>query len=148
MPVANALPGPILVKIAAGVSYSVGLEAGSMLSGIVFALAAFLITAASCSAIALLLLAGYDRARDSIFVRNISAYILPVICGLLASTSVSLLHASAGIAEDAGVAPLWAIAGSIALAALVPAIHRLVRVPDILLIIAFGAVSLALLSLA
>ena len=148
VPVANALPGPILVKIAAGVSYAAGLEAGSMLAGIVFAVAAFLITVGSCSAIALLLLAGYDRARDSVFVRNISAYILPVICGLLASTSVSLLHASAGIAEDAGVPPLWAILGSVVLAALVPAIHKLVRVPDIVLIVIFGALSLIALSAA
>ncbi|MER3390848.1 MAG: chromate transporter [Microcella sp.] len=146
VPVANALPGPILVKIAAGVAYGVGASSGSALTGVALALAAFLITVGSCSAIALLLLAGYNRARNSLFVRNISAYILPVICGLLASTSLSLLHASAGIAEGAGVPAVVAILGSTALALLVPLIHRLARVPDILLIVAFGALSLTLLS--
>ena len=147
VPVANALPGPILVKIAAGVAYTVGAESGSTAAGVVLAVAALLITVGSCCAVALLLLAGYDRARDSIFVRNISAYILPVICGLLASTSVSLLHASAGIAEGAGIAPVWAVVGSVALALTVPFIHRLATVPDIVLILVFGGASLALLTL-
>ncbi|MDZ8172929.1 chromate transporter [Microbacterium xanthum] len=147
VPVANALPGPILVKIAAGVAYTVGHGSGSVMAGVVLAGAALLITVGSCCAIALLLLAGYDRARESVFVRNISAYILPVICGLLASTSVSLLHASAEIAEGAGIPPVWAVAGSVALAATVPVIHRLARVPDIALILLFGGSSLALLSM-
>lgn len=147
VPVANALPGPILVKIASGVAYGVGVEAGSVFAGVVFAIAAFLITVGGSASVALLLLAGYDRARNSLFVRNISAFILPVICGLLAATSLSLLHASAGIAEGAGVPAVAAIGGSIALAALVPLIHRLGRVPDIVLIVAFGGLSLAVLSL-
>ncbi len=147
VPVANALPGPILVKIASGVAYGAGVEAGSVLAGVVFALAAFLITVGGSASVALLLLAGYDRARNSLFVRNISAFILPVICGLLAATSLSLLHASAGIADDAGVPPIAAIVGSVVLAALVPLIHRIGRVPDIVLIVVFGALSLAVLSL-
>lgn len=147
VPVANALPGPILVKIASGVAYGVGAEAGSATAGVVFAIAAFLITVGGSASIALLLLAGYDRARNSLFVRNISAFILPVICGLLAATALSLLHASAGIADGAGVPAVAAIIGSIVLAALVPLIHRLGRVPDIVLIIVFGAFSLTVLSL-
>ena len=147
VPVANALPGPILVKIASGVAYGVGVEAGSVIAGVVFAIAAFLITVGGSASVALLLLAGYDRARNSLFVRNISAFILPVICGLLAATSLSLLHASAGIAEGAGVPAVAAIVGSVALAALVPLIHRLGRVPDLVLIVVFGALSLAVLSL-
>lgn len=149
VPVANALPGPILVKIASGVAYGVGVgvDSGSVVAGVVFAIAAFLITVGGSASIALLLLAGYDRARHSLFVRNISAFILPVICGLLAATSLSLLHASAGIATDAGVPAVAAIIGSIVLAALVPFIHRVGRVPDIVLIIAFGALSLTVFSL-
>jgi len=147
VPVANALPGPILVKIAAGVAYGVGAATGSVLTGVVFAIAAFFITVGSCSAIALLVLAGYDRARNSLFVRNTSAYILPVICGLLAATALSLLQASAGIAEGAGVPAIAAILGSVALALVVPLVHKLARVPDIVLIVAFGALSLTVLSL-
>ncbi|MDX2376524.1 chromate transporter [Microbacterium sp. LRZ72] len=147
VPVANALPGPILVKIAAGVAYAVGAETGSVIVGVALAAGAFLIAVGVCSALALMLLAGYDRARDSVFVHNISTYILPVICGLLASTSVSLLHASGRIAEGAGMPPAVAIAGSIVLAASVPFIHRVAKVPDILLIVAFGALSLGVLSI-
>ena len=147
VPVANALPGPILVKIASGIAYGVGVEAGSVITGTVFAIAAFLITVGGSSSLALLLLAGYDRARNSLFVRNISTFILPVICGLLAATSLSLLHASAGIADNAGVPAIAAIVGSLALAMLVPLVHRVGRVPDIALIIGFGALSLVFLIL-
>jgi chromate transporter len=147
VPVSNALPGPILVKIASGIAYGVGVEAGSVITGTVFAIAAFLITVGGSSSLALLLLAGYDRARNSLFVRNISTFILPVICGLLAATSLSLLRASAGIADNAGVPAAAAIVASLALAMLVPLVHRVGRVPDIALIIAFGALSLTFLIL-
>lgn len=147
VPIANALPGPILVKIASGIAYGVGVEAGTVITGTVFAVAAFLITVGGSASLSLLLLAGYDRARNSLFVRNISTFILPVICGLLAATSLSLLHASAGIADNAGVPAATTIIASLALAALVPFVHQFARVPDIVLIGAFGALSLIVLSL-
>ncbi|GAA4045525.1 hypothetical protein GCM10022282_02270 [Agromyces indicus] len=140
VPVANALPGPILVKIAAGIGYVLGGEAG-----LPAAIAAFLVAVGSCSAIAVAVLAGYDRARNSLLVRNVSTYIMPVICGLLASTSVAMLQSNVRIAEEAGAPAGVTVLASIALAALVPLVRIRLKVPDIVFIVVFGTLSLAIL---
>mgnify|MGYP003743482045 CR=1 FL=1 len=142
LPVANALPGPILVKIAAGVAFAAG-TAGPML-----AVAAFAVTVGVCSALAVVVLLGYDRARDSLLVRNISTYILPVICGLLASTAVSLLHSNARIAGEAGLPALPVVGASIGLAVLAPQMKRLRGVSDVVVIMLFGAATFGAVELA
>src|SRR5690606_27406894 len=114
-------------------------------TGLVLAGAAILITVGVGSAIALGVLAGYDRASHSPFIRNIGAYILPVICGLLASTSVSLLHACAVIGGHADVPPAATIAGTLLRALAVPLVRRIRALPDLVFIVAFGALSLAVL---
>lgn len=138
VPVANALPGPILVKIATAIAFVQG--------GWPLAVAAFLVAVGSCSALAVAVLGGYDRARNSLLIRNVSSYILPVICGLLASTAVAMLHSNARIASEAGVPAAVTVLATIALAASVPLIHRLRRISDALLIVAFGALTLAVLA--
>lgn len=144
VPVANALPGPILVKVAAGMGYSVGAAAGGPLVGVALASLIMLVTIGVCAAIALGLLAAYDSARRSRFVRMISAIILPVVCGLLASTSVALLHASAVIGERSQLPAPAVVVGTIVLASLVAIVHRRVRVPDLLVIAVCAGISLAI----
>ncbi|WP_181026871.1 chromate transporter [Pseudoclavibacter sp. RFBB5] len=143
VPVANALPGPILVKVAAGTAFVLG---GSL--GWVFAAVAFILTVASCSAVAVGVLSGYDRARNSLLIRNISTFILPVICGLLASTALSMLLSNVRIAGEAGVPGLITVPVSVLLAAAVPTIRRRVRIPDIALIVIFAGLTLLGLTLA
>lgn len=147
VPVANALPGPILIKIAAAIGYVVGNETATPLVGAALALGISLITIGVGSALAVGVLAGYDRAGNSRFIRNISAYILPVICGLLASTSISLLHACARIGENSGLPSVLPVAIALVLAAAVPLIQRLRKMPDVVLILAFGLATLLLLSI-
>jgi chromate transporter len=145
VPLANALPGPILVKVAAGMGYVLGLNSSGPALGLAIATAAYLASIGACSALALGVLAGYDKVRHSLFVRNIARFILPVICGLLASTSVAMLHSNARISAEAGVPGLLGVVGSILLAIAVAVVHRFAQVPDILLIAACGALSLGLL---
>ena len=142
VPVANALPGPILVKIAAGMGYSVGAALGGPATGVALAAVATVVSVASCAAIAVAVLGGYDAARRSRFVRNVSAVILPVVCGLLASTAVAMLHASAGIAERSGLPPVPVVVGSGVLAAIVGLLHGRLRVPDPVMIAACAVLSL------
>lgn len=146
VPVANALPGPILIKIAAAVAFIVGEGTGGLGLGIALAATAYLTAIGACCALALALLGGYDRARRSTFVVNIGAYILPVICGLLLTTAVSMLHTNAVIAEKAEV-PVWAsVLGTLAITGAVALLHRRWHLPDLLVIAACGALTLAVLS--
>jgi chromate transporter len=93
VPVANALPGPILVKILAGIGYSYG--AGHYTSPAFGWLLSMLGTAigVGCSSIlALIVMLGFDSMKDSIRLNMIKKYILPVVCGMLIATSVSMFR--------------------------------------------------------
>ncbi len=130
VPVANALPGPILVKIAAGMAFSVGSEWGGPVLGVAAAVVATVVSVASCAAIAVSVLGIYDAARRSRFVRNVAAVILPVVCGLLASTAVAMLHASAGIADRTDLPATAVVISTATLALVVAALQPRLRVPD------------------
>lgn len=145
VPVANALPGPILVKIAAGIGYAHGAALGGTWLGIAQASAAFLITIGASAAAALGVLAGYERASHSVFIQNAARYILPVIGGLLVSTSISMLISNAEIGMEAGLPATLVIAASLALAATIWFLHDHWRVPDFILLGGAGALSLVAL---
>lgn len=142
VPVANALPGPILVKVAAALGYSYGLQSGGWQLGLLFALATFLLSVAACSAIAMLIMGGYGKVSNSAFVRRLGAYVLPVICGLLITTCLSMLRANMAIARNADVnAPAvgWAtIVGAMGLWLL----DRHFHLHDVLLLLVAGGLSL------
>src|SRR5690606_29183060 len=80
VPIANALPGPILVKLAAGIGYTAVAPEHGAGPGWVAAGAAALVAVAACTAIAVLVMGAYQRAERSPLVRDIGLYILPVIC--------------------------------------------------------------------
>mgnify|MGYP002735259987 CR=1 FL=1 len=141
VPVANALPGPILVKIAAALGFSVGASSSGPLAGLAFALASMLVTVGSCASVALLLLAGYSRAGKSLLVRNISRFILPVICGLLLSTCISLLAAAVEITSVTAVPAPAVLSVILVLAVLSWWAKSRLRVPDLAIIAALAAMT-------
>lgn len=142
VPVANALPGPIVVKVAAGVSFSFGVQHGGLGLGLALAAVAMVVTVTSSSTLALFLMSGYAKASRSSFVRNLSTYILPVICGLLLTTSFAMIRASMDIAAHEGVpVPGVGWASLVGVGVLLWA-HRRFRLPDLVLIVVGGGLSL------
>lgn len=148
IPVANALPGPILVKVAAGMGFMVGSESAGLVLGLVLAVVALAVSVAACSAIALGVLGGYAKASRSRFVGNVAAVILPVVCGLLASTAVSMLHASVMIGAGSGFPAPVVVAATIALSIVVAIIHVRLHAPDLVLIVGCALLSLGAAGLA
>lgn len=146
VPVANALPGPILIKVASGVGYSYGVGIGGPLLGAVFALAAFATSIGICCAAALATITAWTKVAQSAFMVNVGRFILPVICGLLLTTSVSMVLANAEIAERGGLSgtPVaWATLAAVAIMAVLQARHG---VHDLILLAAAGLTSLTVLS--
>lgn len=142
VPIANALPGPILVKIATGIGMMVGGGAGGTMGATLGAVAAFVLSIGACCALALGFMAGFDRAARWPFVVALRAYILPVICGLLATTAVQMVLASVTIGSRASVsAPVigWASIGAVAV---LWWLHRRYGWHDLVLLGAAGVVSL------
>ena len=148
VPVANALPGPILVKIAAGIGYGYGAALGGPALGLLFAVLAFVTAIGACCAVVMAVITGWTKVAHSPFMINLGRYILPVICGLLLTTSVSMINANVHIGQTAGV-PAPAIAwGTIAAVAVMWFVHWRFHIHDLILLAAAGAGSLLLFTLA
>ena len=146
VPVANALPGPILVKLAAGIGYLFG-EEHSFLSGILIAGAALAVASLMCCMIALIVQFLYDSIYESALIQNLKQFILPVICGMLISTALSMLYEAIKVTTECQ------IPGGVSLVVLCIGIvllkftHQKFHIPDLVLLIACALVSLIILSL-
>ena len=145
VPIANALPGPILVKLAAGIGYGVGSVDGSLVDAWVLGIGAALVAIGSCTAVAVLVMGAYHRAGRSPVVRDIGRYILPVICGLLVTTSAAMFNASADVAERAQASPAATVWLSLTGVAVVTTLRHLRLMNDVVLLLCCGGISLGAL---
>lgn len=148
VPIANALPGPILVKVASGVGFVIGEGSGGAIAGLLLAAVGFVVSVAASSTVAMAFLLGMHRIGRSRFVQNLTALILPVVCGLLISTIISMLLACADIGSRAEVPPLAVVAGTAALALAIGVLHRVRRVPDLIVVVVCAALALAVFTIA
>jgi len=144
VPIANALPGPILVKVGSGVGYLFG---GSGATAWLCALAAMMITIGTCCAIALPLLGLYDSLQHHPLMVNIGTYMLPVICGLLIQVSASMLEVSETVGEASGVSATPLLWVCLAVIAGLSVLHLKKLVPDMAMLFVSAAVSLLALAL-
>lgn len=91
--IANALPGPILVKIIAAVGFEFGkLSFNSPFLGIMIAVLGSCVAIGVSSVVALVVYLGFDKLKNAPRVQQIQNYILPVVCGMLISTCLSMLY--------------------------------------------------------
>lgn len=147
VPVANSLPGPILVKLAAGMGYLFGEQTGGAAAGWAVAVAASVLAIGSCCAIAVLVLSLYDSVKQWEFVSNLKKYILPVICGMLLSTSGAMLFESMKITGEKGIPGLISLPAIFILIFGVYFLHKKFHLHDVLLLLISAAVSLGVLIL-
>ena len=108
--IANALPGPILVKVIAAIGFQFGIiHYGSTPLGILFATLGTSVAVAVSSIIALIVLLFFDKLRSSPRLALIQRYILPVVCGMLISTSLAMFYEAqkiiANALSDKGIVP-------------------------------------------
>ena len=145
VPVANALPGPILVKIAAGIGYQYAAGSGSALAAWIMAAVTASVAMGACCAVALGVMSIYDTAKNSLFIRNLSGNILPVICGMLISTCFAMLAEALKTTTECGVNSFLALAAMLLWISLLVFINRIKRQNDLVMLAASAAVSVLLL---
>lgn len=131
VPVANALPGPILVKLTAGMGYLYGNASGGMLLGLLLAAVSASLSIGCCTSVAVLLSSVYDSVKDSLYIKNLQRYILPIICGMLLSTSGSLLRESLKITGEKGIGKLLSLAAMLIAVVILYVLHKKYKTPDI-----------------
>lgn len=139
VPIANALPGPILIKIASALA----MTSESGVSAWVMAGAALVITGTVCTLVAGVVLTVLRLRPDSLFLSYVSTHILPVVSGLLLSTCAAMVNSATQILETNHMPlslSLWCIAALIAV--LYVARQRKI-VNDIVLIVLAGSLSAA-----
>lgn len=147
IPIANSLPGPILVKVASGIGFYFGDQSAGLVGGLVIALVAASMAVGSCSSIAILVLNLYDNVKQWSFIINLKLYILPIICGMLISTSFAMLFESMKITGNNGISAFISLP-AIALSVYgIHLLHKKFHLHDVVLLIIAAVVSLGLLLL-
>lgn len=142
LPVANALPGPILSKILAGVGYYFGFSKGGTVEiGYLVALSGYAASLASTCFVFFLVLHLYHRTEQLPAFQVLKKWMLPIICGLLISTMLSMLTENISICSDAGVSPLIVLLIMCSIYGIAWFLHTKFRLHDILLILFCGGLS-------
>jgi len=100
--IANTLPGPILVHIVTGVGYTYGSMAHGIGFGWLFGLLGLVMAVTVTALGALVLSVFFETLKDSIRLRMIIQYIMPVVCGILISIALSLLMQASSVIAGVG----------------------------------------------
>ena len=107
-----------------------------LMSGWLIGLTALTIAVAVCSVIALFVLVAFDAVRYSRAVVNLRLYIMPVICGLLLTTSLALAVEIIKLTSQVGLSPAISLLAIIAgTGCLFWVKHRYNKIPDVMLLL-------------
>jgi chromate transporter len=90
--IANSMPGPVLMSICTGVGYTYGYVYYGVSFGWMFGLLGFSSAVTATAVGATTLLTCYRFIKDSNRVKTIIKYVMPVVCGMLISTALSLFR--------------------------------------------------------
>lgn len=145
LPVVNSLPGSILCKMLSGCGYYLGLNSsGSPWVGFAAALAGFAASVTASCAILILLIYFYQKFEEVKVFTMLKKCIRPIVGGLLLSTGASLLYSCMTVAVMKGWAKLPFFLLAAFMIALASILKRKTKIPDIVLILSFGAVTLGI----
>lgn len=148
LPIANALPGPILSKVLAAIGYYYAYNATrSVGAGWLLAIVGYVASlAASCFVFSLVFFI-YSRFESLELFQTLKKWILPIVSGLLLTTILSMLYENFNIITEHNGSVLTALIISIAIYALIMFLHKKYHLHDIILILISGAGSLVVCNL-
>lgn len=145
VPIANATPGPLIMKLAAQMGWVFGVENYGYVAAAVLAACALVQGVGVSNVFAMLVFAGYERYANAPILRDLAVYILPVIGGMLITTALDMSHTAAVLGAQAGppvTAMAWAF---VALVAVSWWIVRRFRIMDLWIILGAGVLTLGVL---
>jgi len=146
--ISNALPGPILVKVAAAVGYYVGFVKGGIIAGLLLAMIGTSLSVGASSVFGLVILATFNSVKDSVRLSLIKKYILPIICGLLISTTLTMLNEMLKITVNIKhVNPFISMFGIVAIYVSMWIAHKKYHIGDLYILLGGGLLTLVLLSM-
>jgi len=148
LPIANALPGPILSKVLAAIGYYIGLNTTNSIGvGYLLALAGYVASlAASCTVFSIVLYI-YNSFENLEIFQILKKWILPIISGLLLSTMVSMMYENIKIFAECGIVEGAAILICLLIFSLLYFLYKKLHWHDIILILVSGAVTIIICNL-
>jgi len=145
--VSSAMPGPVLMSIAAGIGFAFGNSMGGYFLAWVFGLLAIFLAVVASALGTLALFTGFGMFKDSNRLKMIVRYMIPVICGVLMNVALTLLNQTSSVIMNQGVNPWLAVAIVISMFLVILFLRIRYKVNDIKLLLGGGVGSLAVFSL-
>jgi len=140
LPIINALPGLILVKLLAGIGYAVGSVTGGVPGGLLTATACAFTGIGATGAIFAVVYAVYRCFAGLTVFTRLKKLVLPVVCGLLLTTMLTMVESMLLSCLKAG----WHVVGSIVLMVALAAAGRFLtrkKWPDAVCVLGLGVLA-------
>lgn len=145
LPVANALPGSVLGKLLSGVGYYAGLNVtGKVSVGFCVALAGFATAISASGAVLCAVMYIYEMFENLAIFDLLRKCIRPIVGGLLLSTGLALYYELTKNMELCAVPAGKVAVGVFISLILISQCKKRLKIPDSILVIACGCVSLVL----
>jgi len=145
--ISSAMPGPVLMNIAAGIGFTIGSELGGAFMGWVLGLMAFFVAVSACGFGCLVMRTCFDIFKEGKRLNMVIQYVVPLICGMLVSVAIMLLNQTTGILAREGVSPLIGMPIMLAASGLILLVRNKFKVKEVLLLLAAGLGSFAILAI-
>ncbi len=148
LPIANALPGPILSKVLAAIGYYISYHATqSMGAGFLLSIVGYAASLVASCFVFFLIFFIYSRFESLELFQTLKTWILPIISGLLLTTILSMLYENFNIILEHQGTTVMAVIISGVIFALLMLLHKRYHLHDIILILISGAGSLVVCNL-
>jgi chromate transporter len=135
----SAMPGPVLMSIAGGIGFAYGSMTGGVALGWAVGLLGIALAVGATALGALSLKTCFTIFKESQRLQLIIVYILPLVCGMLVSTALTLLRQSAAVLAREGVHPALSVGMVLALFFLMQLLRRKYKIQDVKLLLLSGA---------
>jgi len=137
--IANTMPGPVLVSILTGVGYTYGNINHGVAFGWVFGLLGLSLAVTATAFGAITIFICFELLKGSERLKMIIKYIMPIVCGMLISTALSLLRQAGSVLVDKHINPLISIGIVLGITCLMLFVSKKLRVNDLILLVFGGA---------
>ena len=139
---AGAMPGPVICSILAGVGFAYGSSIGGAAIGWMFGIlgASMAITATGIGALSLFTVFGI--LKESPRLKMIILYVIPLVCGVLISVSLTLLLRASEVISSVGLHPLAGLVIVIAMFIMMLLANRKFKINDMALFLIGGLTTL------
>ena len=141
--VALTMPGPFIVAVVSGIGFTYGSIHHGMGLGWMFGLLGLSLTITATALGALILSIFFEFLKNSERLQMVLRYIMPVVCGMLVSTALSLLRQASSVLVSVSVNPFLSVGIVLGISAFMLFLHRKYKLGDIALLLlgAVGAIT-------